>query len=89
VDGDGPTTQDLQATANRARADELRTIRSMEMDRYQSQKFAQSLLREAETRSSQDQIAAAQVQALIAIAEQLHEVARAIEELGRSRSLGD
>jgi hypothetical protein len=55
----------------------------MEMDRYQSQKFAQSLLREAELRSPQDHIAAAQVQALIAIAEQLHEVARAIERLGR------
>jgi hypothetical protein len=55
----------------------------MEMDRYQSQRFAQELLREAENRSPQDQIAAAQVHALIAIAEQLHEVARAIERLGR------
>jgi hypothetical protein len=55
----------------------------MEMDRYQSQKIAQNLLREAELRSPEAQIAAAQVQALIAIAEQLHEVARAIERLGR------
>jgi hypothetical protein len=36
-----------------------------------------------ELRTSGDQIAAAQVQALIAVAEQLHEVARAIEKLGR------
>jgi hypothetical protein len=68
---------------SRSRVHELRTIRSMEMDRYQSQKIAQNLLREAELRSPEAQIAAAQVQALIAIAEQLHEVARAIEMLGR------
>jgi hypothetical protein len=70
---DGPT----------APGHELRTIQSMEMDRYQSQKFAQSLLSEADLRNPQDHIAAAQVQALIAIAEQLHEVARVIEKLGR------
>ncbi len=55
----------------------------MEMDRYQSQKFAQKLLNEAKLRSTQDQIAAAQVYALIAVAEQLHEVARSMEKPGQ------
>ena len=52
----------------------------MEMDRHQSQELAQRLLRDLELRSTQDTTAVAQVHALIAIAEQLHEVARAIED---------
>lgn len=55
----------------------------MEMDRYQSQKFAQDLLRDLEPDDVPARIALAQVHALIAVAEQLHEVARAIEKLGR------
>jgi hypothetical protein len=55
----------------------------MEMDRHQSQELAQRLLRDLELRSTQDTTAVAQVHALIAIAEQLHEVARAIERLSR------
>jgi hypothetical protein len=54
----------------------------MEMDRYQSQKAAQHILGELKLRDTQSQIAAAQVHALIAVAEQLHEVARSIEKLG-------
>jgi hypothetical protein len=57
----------------------------MEMDRYQSQKAAQHRLEGLALQDNQSQIAAAQVHALIAIAEQLHEVAKAIENLdGRS-----
>ena len=55
----------------------------MEMDRHQSQELAQRLLRDLELRSAQDTTAVAQVHAIIAIAEQLHEVARAIERLSR------
>jgi len=58
----------------------------MEMDRYQSQKAAQRILGELELRDNQSKIAAAQVHALIAVAEKLHEVARAIEQLGGPRS---
>ena len=54
----------------------------MEMDRYQSQKTAQRMLGDLKLRDTQSQIAAAQVHALIAVAEQLHEVARVIEKLG-------
>ena len=54
----------------------------MEMDRYQSQKAAQGILGDLKLHDTQSRIAAAQVHALIAIAEQLHEVARAIEKLG-------
>jgi hypothetical protein len=54
----------------------------MEMDRYQSQKAAQDILKELKLRDTQSQIAAAQVHALIAVAEQLHEVAGAIQKLG-------
>jgi hypothetical protein len=53
----------------------------MEMDRYQSQKAAQDILRDLELRDNQSKIAAAQVHALIAVAEQLHEVARAVDKL--------
>jgi hypothetical protein len=60
----------------------------MEMDRYQSQKAAQHILGELKLRDTQSQIAAAQVHALIAVAEQLHEVARAIEKLGGPASRG-
>jgi hypothetical protein len=60
----------------------------MEMDRYQSQKIAQQILREARLRDTQSEIAAAQVHALIDIAEQLLEVARAIEKLGGPASRG-
>ena len=55
----------------------------MEMDRYQSQKLAQSIVRDLEPNDLQARIGVAQVHALIAVAEQLHEVARAIEKLGR------
>ena len=55
----------------------------MEMDRYQSQELAQRLLNDLELRSTQETTAVAQVHALIAVAEQLHEVARAIERLSR------
>jgi hypothetical protein len=60
----------------------------MEMDRYQSQQAAQQILQELKLRDTQSQIAAAQVHALIAVAEQLHEVASAIEKLGRPTSRG-
>jgi hypothetical protein len=60
----------------------------MEMDRYQSEKAAQNILSELRLRDTQSQIAAAQVHALIAVAEQLHEVARAIEKLGGPGSRG-
>ena len=60
----------------------IRTICCMEMDRHQSQKAAQRILEQLKLRDTQSQIAAAQVHALIAVAEQLHEVARAIEKLG-------
>jgi hypothetical protein len=40
------------------------------------------MLGDLKLRDTQSQIAAAQVHALIAVAEQLHEVARAIEKLG-------
>jgi hypothetical protein len=60
----------------------------MEMDRYESQNAALHILRELKLRDNQSQIAAAQVHALIAVAEQLHEVARAIEKLERSASRG-
>lgn len=56
----------------------------MEMDRYQSQQAAQRILGELKLRDTQSQIAAAQVYALMAVAEQLHEVAEAIEKLGES-----
>jgi hypothetical protein len=61
----------------------------MEMDRYQSQKAAQHILGELKLRDTQSRIAAAQVHALIAVAEQLHEVARAIEKLDGQRRAGD
>jgi hypothetical protein len=57
----------------------------MEMDRYQSQNAARQILGELTIRDTQSHIAAAQVHALIAVAEQLHEVARAIEKLGGAR----
>ncbi|MEV6847418.1 hypothetical protein [Actinoplanes sp. NPDC051411] len=60
----------------------------MEMDRFQSQKIAQQILEEAELRDTQSKVAAAQVHALIAIAEQLHEVARALERLSGPPSPG-
>jgi hypothetical protein len=60
----------------------------MEMDRSESLKAAQHILRESKLRDTQSQIAAAQVHALIAVAEQLHEVARAIEKLGGPASRG-
>jgi hypothetical protein len=60
----------------------------MEMDRYQSQKTAQRILGELKLRDTQSQIAAAQVHALIAVAEQLHEIARAIEKPGKPASRG-
>jgi hypothetical protein len=58
----------------------------MDMDRYQSQSAAQRILESLKVRNTQSQIAAAQVHALIAVAEQLHEVTRAIEKLGRPGS---
>jgi hypothetical protein len=60
----------------------------MEMDRYQSQKAAQHILSQLALRDNQSQIAAAQVHALIAVAEQLHEVAKAVEKLGGPVSRG-
>jgi hypothetical protein len=60
----------------------------MEMDRYESQKAAQHILGKLSLRDNQSQIAAAQVHALIAVAEQLHEVAKAIEKLGDPRRRG-
>jgi hypothetical protein len=60
----------------------------MEMDRYQSQQTAERILGELKLRDTQSQIAVAQVHALIAVAEQLHEVARAIEKLGGPTSRG-
>jgi hypothetical protein len=60
----------------------------MEMDGYESQKTAQRILGELKLRDNQSQIAAAQVHALIAVAEQLHEVARAVEKLGGPASRG-
>jgi len=58
------------------------------MDRHESQKAAQHILSELQIRDTQSKIAAAQVHALIAVAEQLHEVARAIEKLGGPASRG-
>ena len=60
----------------------------MEMDRYQSQKVAQEILGRLKLRDTQSQIAAAHVHALIAVAEQLHEVARAIQKLDGPASRG-
>jgi hypothetical protein len=60
----------------------------MEIDRYQSQKTAQGILERLKLHDTQSQIAAAQVHALIAVAEQLHEVARAIEKLNGPASRG-
>jgi hypothetical protein len=60
----------------------------MEKDRYQSQKAAQHILGKLNLHDNQSQIAAAQVHALIAVAEQLHEVAKAIEKLGGPSSPG-
>jgi hypothetical protein len=60
----------------------------MEMDRYQSEKAAQRILGELKLRDTQSKIAVAQVHALIAVAEQLHEVARAIEKLDGPTSRG-
>jgi len=60
----------------------------MEMDRYQSQKTALGILGGLKLRDTQSQIAAAQVHALIAVAEQLHEVARAIENLNGPAARG-
>jgi len=60
----------------------------MEMDRYQSQMAARSILEGLRLRDTQSELAAAQVHALIAVAEQLHEVARAIEKLGGPTSRG-
>ena len=58
------------------------TIWRMEMDRHQSHQAARRILGELKLRDTQSQIAAAQVHALIAVAEQLHEIARAIDKLG-------
>ncbi len=66
----------------------LRTIHCMEMDRYQSQQAARRILQDLTLRDSQSKIAAAQVHALIAVAEQLHEIARAIDKLDGSASHG-
>jgi hypothetical protein len=60
----------------------------MEMDRSQSQQAALQILGEARLRDAPSKIAAAQVHALIAIAEQLQEVARAIEKLDGTASRG-
>jgi hypothetical protein len=59
----------------------------MDMDRFQSDRRARFLLEgAAPITDTTHQIAEAQVHALIAIAEQLHEVADAIREVGsRSR----
>ena len=60
----------------------------MEMDRHQSHQVAQRILEELKLRDTQSKIAVAQVHALIAVAEQLHEVARAIEKLDGPTSRG-
>lgn len=55
----------------------------MEMNRYDSHEAARDILDRLRLHDTQSHIAAAQVHALIAVAEQLNEVARAIEKLGR------
>ena len=66
----------------------LCTICYMEIDEYESRKTAQSILGELKIRDTQSQIAAAQVHALIAVAEQLHEVAKAIQKADGPASHG-
>jgi hypothetical protein len=61
----------------------------MEKDRYESQKVAQHVLGKLNLHDNQSQIAAAQVHALIAVAEQLQEIAKALEKLGGLRPAGD